>query len=94
VVYWTEIFARCIEDSYEEAATPAAPVAPVAPDVPAAAPKEEESFDTPFCQEHAIAFEWRTSTTGNSRWCHQKTGGGYCIYDGPVTAELVEQGTI
>jgi hypothetical protein len=89
VVYWTEIFARCIEDNYEEAATPAAPVAPDAPDVldsPAAEPKEEP-LDTPVCQEHAVAFEWRTSTTGNSRWCHQKTGGGYCIYDGPAAVE-------
>ena len=34
---------------------------------------------TPFCEAHSVEFELKTSTSGQSRWCHQLSDGGWCV---------------
>ena len=45
------------------------------------------------CDEHHVPFEYKTSKSGVSKWTHQKSDGGWCVYDGgeellPEPAEL------
>ena len=103
VTYYTDIFAGAIADDYLTSAELGADPEPAAPGhlvetarAYGAVVIEETPASPPPCATHGGAvFEYKTGRTGASKWTHQKSDGGWCIFDGempaapaPETAEL------
>ena len=93
-----DLFAGAIADDYITADELAAnrppeedsPLVKVAESLGAVKVDETEApaETTLECQEHKVPFEYKTSTSGVSKWTHQKTDGGWCVYDGEFPADV------